>query len=99
MVHRDLKPENVLVGGSNRTLFLCDFGLTKVKFHTQQAPDYTLCLVRSGFHEYMRRPTGIRAEHQCGYDHQHGHCSLHGARTQVRKIVLLIRPSVRISTY
>jgi len=29
MVHRDLKPENVLVGGSNRTLFLCDFGLTK----------------------------------------------------------------------
>lgn len=29
MVHRDLKPENILVD-SNRTLFLCDFGLSKV---------------------------------------------------------------------
>jgi len=29
MVHRDLKPENVLVD-KNRTLFLCDFGLSKV---------------------------------------------------------------------
>ena len=29
MVHRDLKPENVLVG-NDRTLFLCDFGLSKV---------------------------------------------------------------------
>jgi len=28
MVHRDLKPENVLVD-NNRTLFLCDFGLSK----------------------------------------------------------------------
>ena len=33
MVHRDLKPENILVD-SNRTLFLCDFGLSKVKSHT-----------------------------------------------------------------
>ena len=30
MVHRDLKPENILVD-SNRTLFLCDFGLSKVQ--------------------------------------------------------------------
>jgi len=29
MVHRDLKPENILVD-SNCTLFLCDFGLSKV---------------------------------------------------------------------
>ena len=29
MVHRDLKPENVLVGNDG-TLFLCDFGLSKV---------------------------------------------------------------------
>ena len=29
MVHRDLKPENILVD-SNGTLFLCDFGLSKV---------------------------------------------------------------------
>ena len=30
MVHRDLKPENILMD-SNRTLFLCDFGLSKVE--------------------------------------------------------------------
>ena len=29
MVHRDLKPENILMD-SNGTLFLCDFGLSKV---------------------------------------------------------------------
>ena len=29
MVHRDLKPENILMD-SNRTPFLCDFGLSKV---------------------------------------------------------------------
>ena len=29
MVHRDLKPENILVD-ANLTIFLCDFGLSKV---------------------------------------------------------------------
>ena len=29
MVHRDLKPENILLD-DNRTVFLCDFGLSKV---------------------------------------------------------------------
>ena len=33
MVHRDLKPENILVD-CNRTLFLCDFGLSKVNLST-----------------------------------------------------------------
>ena len=29
MVHRDLKPENILMD-NNGSLFLCDFGLSKV---------------------------------------------------------------------
>ena len=29
MVHRDLKPENILLD-ANRTIFLCDFGISKV---------------------------------------------------------------------
>ena len=43
MVHRDLKPENILMD-SNRTLFLCDFGLSKVC--VTREPRCIFCIIR-----------------------------------------------------
>lgn len=62
MVHRDLKPENVLVD-ANRTLFLCDFGLSKVML----AP--TLLHLLSGMpamisvHHVDFPPKGVHRQH------------------------------------
>ena len=58
MVHRDLKPENILVD-SKGTLFLCDFGLSKV---TQDLHAMS-CWIPYSLFTIVTRPTGIRSQH------------------------------------
>ena len=43
MVHRDLKPENILLDAS-LTVFLCDFGVSKVGMHPTAQRTDTLTL-------------------------------------------------------
>ena len=94
MVHRDLKPENILLD-SNRALFLCDFGLSKVpsSLHTRHfEPPFLFCWIALRFsYPLVVHSLGIqKGLYQCRHDHQHGNRGVYGSRTQVLRINTLV---------